>query len=91
MALENYREMRDEVRDAKFELRAALSFELERRFPERFIPRYSMVMFHPEIPYAEAQRRGALQAQILRELTVGATRVDDVDLKTAAALIEARL
>ena len=69
MALENYREMRDEVRDAKFELRAALSFELERRFPGRFIPRYSMVMFHPEIPYAEAQRRGALQAGILRELT----------------------
>ena len=66
MALENYREMRDEVRDAKFELRAALSFELERRFPGRFIPRYSMVMFHPEIPYAEAQRRGALQAQILQ-------------------------
>ena len=62
MALENYREMRDEVRDAKFELRAALSFELERRFPGRFIPRYSMVMFHPEIPYAEAQRRGALQS-----------------------------
>ena len=27
-------EMRDEVRDAKFELRAALSFELERRFPD---------------------------------------------------------
>src|SRR6185369_7090121 len=46
MALENYLEMRDEVRDAKFELRAALSFELERRFPGQFVPRYSMVMFH---------------------------------------------
>jgi hypothetical protein len=61
MAIENYREMRDEVRDAKFQLRADLSFELERRFPERFIPRYSMVMFHPEISYAEAhgERRRA--------------------------------
>src|SRR6478672_8666127 len=39
MAIENYQEMRDEVRDAKFELRAALSFELERRFPGRFVPR----------------------------------------------------
>jgi hypothetical protein len=27
-----------------------------------------MVMFHPEIPYAEALRRGAVQAQILAEL-----------------------
>jgi len=42
--------------------------ELERRFPDRFIPRYSMVMFHPEIPYAEAQRRGRVQEEILHEL-----------------------
>jgi hypothetical protein len=27
-----------------------------------------MVMFHPEIPYAEAQRRGQLQEKILHEL-----------------------
>jgi kynurenine 3-monooxygenase len=91
MALENYREMRDEVRDAKFELRAALSFELERRYPGRFIPRYSMVMFHPEISYAEAQRRGALQSQILRELTSRATRVAEIDLRNAAELVETRL
>ena len=31
-------------------------------------------MFHPEIPYAEAQRRGALQTQILRELTAAPPR-----------------
>jgi kynurenine 3-monooxygenase len=91
MALENYREMRDEVRDAKFELRAELAFELERRFPDRFIPRYSMVMFHPEISYAEAQRRGALQAQILHELTDSARAINEVDLTRAAALIDARL
>jgi kynurenine 3-monooxygenase len=91
MALENYLEMRDEVRDAKFELRAALSFELERRFAGRWVPRYSMVMFHPEIPYAEAQRRGALQARILRELTAHATTLADVDLARAAELIGAVL
>jgi kynurenine 3-monooxygenase len=91
MALENYGEMRDDVRDPQFQLRADLSFELERRFPGRFVPRYSMVMFHPEIPYAEAQRRGALQAQILRELTVGATTLAEVDSKRAAALIAERL
>jgi kynurenine 3-monooxygenase len=65
MALENYVEMRDGVRDPDFERRAALAFELERRCPGRFIPRYAMVMFHPEIGYAEAQRRGAVQAAIL--------------------------
>ena len=91
MALENYREMRDEVRDAKFELRAALSFELERRFPGRFIPRYSMVMFHPEIPYAEAQRRGAIQSRILHELSDSVESLDRVDFELAARLVDALL
>jgi kynurenine 3-monooxygenase len=91
MALENYREMRDEVRDAKFELRAELSFELERRFPGRFIPRYSMVMFHPEIPYAEAQRHGREQARILRELTVTADSLREVDFALANDLVQASL
>lgn len=71
MALENYVEMRDTVRDARFLRLKGLAMALERRFPERFIPRYSMVMFHPEIPYAEALRRGALQAQLLEELDPG--------------------
>jgi kynurenine 3-monooxygenase len=88
MALENYREMRDEVRDAKFELRAALAFELERRFPGRFIPRYSMVMFHPEISYAEARRRGAVQAAILDELTNQAASIGGVDFVRATNLID---
>jgi kynurenine 3-monooxygenase len=91
MALENYLEMRDEVRDAKFELRAALSFELERRFAGRWIPRYSMVMFHPEIPYAEAQRRGALQSRILRELTANASSLPEIDFTRGAELVDAFL
>jgi kynurenine 3-monooxygenase len=91
MAIENYREMRDEVRDAKFQLRADLSFELERRFPGQFVPRYSMVMFHPEIPYAEAQRRGAIQARILHELTDDAPDLPSVDLQRAARLIQTEL
>jgi len=91
MALENYLEMRDEVRDAKFELRAALSFELERRFPGRWVPRYSMVMFHPEIPYAEAQLRGGLQSAILRDLTTHASSLGDVDFTRAAELVNTAL
>ena len=74
MALENYTEMRDTVLDPGFIRRKAMAMELERRFPDRFIPRYSMVMFHPEIPYAEAQRRGAVQARILMELDTSGTR-----------------
>ena len=68
MALENYLEMRHGVRSAQFAQRQRLAAELERDFPGRFIRRYSMVMFHPEIPYAEAQRRGAQQEQLLDTL-----------------------
>jgi len=68
MALENYVEMRDSVRSPQFAARSRLAAELEREFPQRFIPRYSMVMFHPEIPYAQAQRRGTQQQQVLDRL-----------------------
>jgi kynurenine 3-monooxygenase len=91
MALENYREMRDDVRSAAFKLKAELAFELERRHPQRFIPRYAMVMFHPEISYAQAQRRGAVQAEILDSLTRDAHTLADVDFELAAALVAERL
>jgi kynurenine 3-monooxygenase len=91
MALENYVEMRDTVRDPRFSLKKKLSFELERRLPGRFIPRYSMVMFHAGIPYSVAQRRGALQEALLDEFTQEATTIADVDLDGAARAARSRL
>ncbi len=92
MALENYLEMREHVADPKFQLQQALSLELERRFPRRFIPRYSMVMFHHEIPYRTARQRGSTQAAILAELTAGTVAsLTDVDFCRAEREIEARL
>ncbi len=90
MALENYVEMRSTVREPKFQLKKDLSFRLEERHPGRFIPRYSMVMFHT-IPYAEARRRGAIQEKILDELTSRAASLDEVDLAHADRLIAERL
>jgi kynurenine 3-monooxygenase len=92
MALENYLEMRASVAEPKFQLQQALSLELERRFPQRFIPRYSMVMFHHEIPYSSAQRRGAAQSEILSGLTRGPVHaLADVDFERAQREISARL
>lgn len=90
MALENYVEMRDTVRDPAYLRRKAIAMELERRFPDRFIPRYSMVMFHPEISYAEALRRGSVQQGILSALD-GPRAPAEVDLELARALIAQRL
>jgi kynurenine 3-monooxygenase len=92
MAIENYLEMRDSVADPKFQLQQALALELERRHPQRFIPRYSMVMFHHEIPYKIAQQRGAAQAKILSDLTAGAVRtLGDIDYRRAEIEIHANL
>lgn len=91
MAIENYLEMRDTVRDPKFHLHKALSLELERRHPQRFVPRYSMVMFRYDIPYAVAFERGRIQNEILVALTHGADDLAAVDYQAAARLIEERL
>ena len=76
MALENYQDMREAVLAHDFAARKQLALDLERRFPQRFIPRYSMVMFHAGIPYAEALRRGALQESVLDALLAAGAGAD---------------
>jgi kynurenine 3-monooxygenase len=90
MALENYVEMRSTVREPGFQLKKEIAFRLEERHPRRFIPRYSMVMFH-RIPYAEAKRLGAIQDGILDELTKDARKPAEVDLALADRLIAERM
>jgi len=53
MALENYQEMREAVLDPEYRRKKKEAEALEKQDPN-FIPRYSMVMFHPEISYREA-------------------------------------
>ena len=91
MALENYVEMRDTVRHPKYLLSRELSFVLEKRLPKRFIPRYSMIMFHDEIPYAVAQERGLLQQRLLEEITEGIDSIHEIDVDAAVRKIESRL
>jgi len=90
MALENYVEMRDAVRDPKFMLQKKLGFLLEERNPGMFVPRYSMVMFH-HLPYSDARQRGTIQQRILDSLTDGITDVAQIDLAKADAAVHAEL
>src|SRR3984893_1852194 len=91
MALENYLEMRERVVDPRFRLQQSLALELERRHPQRFIPRYSMVMFHHEISYLTAQQRGAIQNRLLAELTADAASLADIDYERATRDINREL
>ena len=90
MALENYVEMRDVVRDPKFQLQKQLGFLLEERHPGVFVPRYSMVMFH-HLPYSKARQRGIVQQRILDSLTERAVDIAGVDLAHADRLVQAEL
>lgn len=90
MSLENYVEMRDQVREPAFLLRRELAWKLEEMYPDAFIPRYSMVMFHL-LPYAQAYARGRVQASILEELTRAAGSLDEIDFARAGRLIEEKL
>jgi kynurenine 3-monooxygenase len=87
MAEENYIEMRNTVLDPKFRRAKSISLMLEERFPDRFVPRYSMVMFHSEISYDEALRRGATQAAILDELDARRLPSGEIDLRLAQDLV----
>lgn len=88
MALENFVEMRDTTADPKFQLKKQVGFELEKRFDGRFIPRYSMVMFHPEITYAQAQALSKKQEILLEKLCANASSFEDVDWDRAETLIQ---
>ncbi len=90
MALENYVVMRDSVRDPNYQLKKEIGFELERMFPQQFIPRYSMVMFH-RIPYQIVLERGLVQEKILDKLVRGIHHAKDFDKTRAESAIKASL
>lgn len=69
LAVENFIEMRDKVADKHFLQRKKLEAYLYERFPDRFIPQYTMVTFAPDVPYSEA-RRVARENDVLLDMLV---------------------
>ncbi len=90
MAVENFIEMRDKVGDPKFLLAKAVEKILEKKFPGRYVSRYSLVTFS-NVPYTLAQAAGAICDEILAELVTGIEKPEDVDLARAQVLVDERL
>ena len=90
LAQENFIEMRDLVDDPDFLLKKKIEAELYKRFPDKFIPKYSMVSFH-RIPYLVAFERGKIQNEILTELAKGMPALEDVDWEKGSEMIEKTL
>jgi kynurenine 3-monooxygenase len=90
MAQENFIEMRDLVATPRFQLKKKIEAELAKKYPEKFVPKYSMVTFH-RFPYETAMKRGKIQESILHELSEGTSSVEKVDWKRASKLISQKL
>jgi len=68
LALSNFIEMRDLVADKNFLLQKAIEARLHEKYPEKWIPLYSMVTFNENTPYSEAKRSGEIQNLIMKEI-----------------------
>lgn len=90
MALENYIEMRDRVDDPDYKLKRAIEAELQRRHPDRFMPRYAMVTFSA-LPYADAEAHGRAQSRLVDDIARGIDDASHVDWTRAATLIAQQL
>lgn len=68
LALANFVEMRDLVADPEFLLRKKIEAAIHERFPDRWIPLYSMVTFRDDMRYSEALQTGIKQKAIMDEV-----------------------
>lgn len=87
LAVENFVEMRDLVAHKDFILKKKADVLLEERFPESFLPKYSMVTFH-RIPYALAMKRGQIQDSILMEMCSKINTIEELNLDEAFSRIK---
>ena len=90
LAIENFVEMRDRVGDPRFLFRKKVEFALQEKYPQRFVPKYSMVTFL-RVPYTTALKRGQVQDRMLTELCEHIDRIDDLDWKKAERLVDSEL
>ncbi len=75
MAIENYIEMRDLVDDPQFLIRKSFERKLAELHPEKFVPRYGLVMFK-RVPYIDARAKGAINYALVSQLMQEFTHAD---------------
>jgi len=68
LAKRNFVEMSELSGDANFLLCKKIEANFNARYPELWVPLYSMVTFSPHTPYSEALRVGDIQKEIMHEI-----------------------
>jgi kynurenine 3-monooxygenase len=77
LALQNFIEMRDLVADPAFLLKKRIAAVLAERYPEEFMPMYSMVSFS-HVPYREALQAGKDQDILLEKISAAVGPADNL-------------
>ncbi|MFN0037839.1 MAG: FAD-dependent monooxygenase, partial [Saprospiraceae bacterium] len=83
LAQRNFVEMRDLVGDPKFLLRKKIAADLSTKFPQEFLPVYSMVTFS-NTPYHVALREDDAQNALFREIL----NLENVETEWGGAAVE---
>lgn len=84
LAVSNFIEMRDRVGQKEFLLQKKIEAWFSSKYPEKWIPLYTMVTFSPDIRYSEAKREGERQEAIMQKVMA----MDNVEAKWNSEEVE---
>ncbi len=83
LAVDNFMEMRDLVGTEEFLFLKQIEGELARRYPNDYIPKYTLVTFR-RVPYSFAYECGKIQDLFLREIAKNKKSVVEIDWQQVA-------
>ncbi len=68
LAISNFIEMRDKTADKTFLLQKKIEARFNEKYPDKWIPLYSMVTYSPHIRYSTAKKEGERQQSIMDKI-----------------------
>jgi kynurenine 3-monooxygenase len=77
LAIGNFIEMRDKTADPRFLLQKKIEARFNSKYPDLWIPLYSMVTYSPHIRYSTALKEGVRQEAIMQKIM----KMPDIDKK----------
>lgn len=84
LAIMNFIEMRDKTADPKFLLQKKIEARFNQKYPDKWIPLYSMVTYSPHIRYSVALKEGRRQEAIMEKIMA----IPDIDSKWDSQEVE---
>lgn len=84
LAVGNFVEMRDKTADPKFLLQKRIEARFNEKYPDKWIPQYTMVTYSPDIRYSTALKEGQKQQTIMDQVM----SLPDIDKKWDSEEVE---